>query len=46
MKVVNKDSTQINTEAVKGTANKKANFRVLTKEQVEVDRSKAYSYVR
>ena len=39
-------STDSNTGAVKTTSNKKSNFRILTKEQVEADRSKAYSYVR
>jgi len=46
MNKVNKVSTDSNTGAVKPTSTRKANFRILTKEQVEADRSKAYSYIR
>jgi len=46
MNVLNKVSTCNSTEAAKEPSTKKANFRILTKEQVEAERSKAYSYVR
>lgn len=46
MNLTSKNQASSNSAKSNAGAVKKANFVILTKEKVEADRSKAYSYVR